>query len=241
MLYRDQVLKDLMGGIDFVFAIPHSNYKLKTELRESLNVEESYFSVIPKTSLRKEITSRHAKFLVSYSDVEVRFVINLPDNIRKGFIFAKAARHSKLFDMPDEISSRLLEPICIEDFITTYMIKTCLMHAMSHTRMRELPFACSPHDTAYVLYLMLRYFVKSKGKLQIYFDTKINLISCAHEFDIVYDDKLGCCLKRMLIVGISKEILNTLTKLLSQSADAIIGKVGKALYPNRWRVDDLKL
>ena len=199
MLYRDEILKDLMVGIDFVFAIPHSNYK--TDLKQSLNVEEASFSVIPKTSLRKEITSNNAQFLVSYSDIEAKFIINLPNNIREGFIIAKAARHSKLFQIPDAISSRMLEPICTEEFVTTYMLKTCLMHAMSKEELRELLKISSSYDTAYVLYLLLWYYVKSEGKLQFYFDPKINLISCGHEFDIDYDDKLGCCLKRMLIVG----------------------------------------
>ena len=133
MLYRDDILKDLMVCIDFVFSIKSSKeYKLPKEVQESLNVKEPSFSVIPKTSLRKDKTSDNAHFLVSYSDLEAQFVIDLPGNIRKGFVFAKAARHSKLFKMPDAISSRIMEPICTEEFVTTYMLKTCLMHAMSN-------------------------------------------------------------------------------------------------------------
>ena len=203
-------------------------------MQKSLNVKESTFSVIPKTSLRKETTSDNAHFLVSYSDLEARFVIDLPDNIREGFIFAKAARHSKLFKMPYAISSRIMEPICTEEFVTTYMLKTCLMHAMSNDRLRKLLLKSLPYDIAYVLYLMLRYYVISEGKLQFYFDTHINLMNCPHEFNIDYDDKLGCCLKRMLIVGFSEAILETLTELLSQPEVPILEKVGKALEISRW-------
>ena len=129
--------------------------------------------------------------------------------------------------MPDAISSRIMEPICTEELVTTYMLKTCLMHAMSNDRLRKLLLKSLPYDIAYVLYRMLRFYVKLKGKLQFYFDAHINLMNCPHKFNIDYDDKLGCCLKRMLIVAVSEAILETLTELLSQPA--IIEKVDIAL------------
>ena len=69
-----------------------------------------------------------------------------------------------------------------------------------------------PWAIAYYLYDELRECMKHDGKLEFFFDQSINLVHCAHDFDIKYDDKLGCCLKRMLIVAFCEAIMEMLQK-----------------------------
>ena len=80
--------------------------------------------------------------------------------------------------------------------------------------------ATTSYECAYVLYGVLCYFVKERGRLTFYFDRSINLFSCTHKFELNYDDKLGCCLKRALIVGFSECIMESLKKLV-QNADKL--------------------
>ena len=204
-----------------MFSLYHiPNYKLKHELQLQAQEEEQErceFYLIPKVSQRKEITSKTAYFLVSYSDVEAQFVNGLSRNIKNGFIYAKASRNAKLCSLPSELAARVLEPLCVEDYVTTYMLKTCLMFAMSSTDLRDLLEYGSSYQCAHLLYVILVYFVKEKGKLPFYFDRSVNLVQCSHDFNAQYDDKLGCCLKRALIVGFSQSIIQNLQMLLPKS------------------------
>ena len=206
LLYRNDVIKDVVVSVDFVFAFPHPKYTLSKRERE-LAVDDAVFYLIPKVSLRKTTSPENAHFLVSYSDIESKFILNLPDTIRVGYIYAKAARSPKLFTLPNHIACRLLEPFCIEEIVTTYMLKTCLMNELTSHRCAFLISEASPYDVAYSLYRHLRNGVKTKGKLAFFFDRSINLVHCEHHYDIDYDDKLGCCLKRMLIVEICEAIM----------------------------------
>ena len=135
-LYQSSLFKDLLISMDFVIGLENSGYKLQYKL-PLLSEEETQtcqFYVIPKVSERKLLNSKNAYFLVSYADLESRFVNCLPDHVKTGFIFAKAARNANLCSLPRVLSDRILEPIHIDEFITTYMLKTCLMTAcLTHT------------------------------------------------------------------------------------------------------------
>ena len=208
-LFRNDVIKDLVISVDFVPAIPHPQYKLEHELplqAQGDTKENCKFYHIPKVSQRKQITSKNAYFLVSYSDSEIRFVNDLSQKVKHGFIYAKAARNASLCSLPLELAAKVLEPVCVEDSVTTYMLKTCLMFAMAHWNLRRLFNNRSSYQCAYLLYAILVYFVQEKGKLPFFFDRSIDFFQCQHNFKTEYDDKLGCCLKRALIVGFSKGI-----------------------------------
>ena len=218
-LFRNDIIKDLVISVDFVLAIPHPEYKPEYELpplTPEAEQEECKFYLIPKVSQKKDITAQNAFFLVSYSDREARFVTSLPISIKNGFIYAKAARNAKLCSLPAVISAKVLEPLSVEDYVTTYMLKTCLMFSMSDDRISKIFFDATSYECAYALYVMLQCFVKEKGKLPFYFDRKINLVNCEHDFDSDYDNKLGCCLKRALIEGFCQGIMQSFEKLIPE-------------------------
>ena len=52
------------------------------------------------------------------------------------------------------------------------------------------------------------------GSLPFFFDKSTDLFQCKHNFDLDYDDKLGCCLKRALIVGFCEGIMQSLEQLV---------------------------
>ena len=212
LLYRSDIIKDVVVSVDFVFAIPHPTYQFSDQNKYELGVESSLFYLIPKISLRKAMTAKDAQFLVSYSDIESTFIIGLPENFRIGYIYAKAARSPKLYTLPTELESRIREPICVEELITTYMLKTCLMRLITG---RDIQTS-SPYHIAYRLYQILHDHVKYGGKLAFFFDPSKNLVHCDHDFGIDYDDKLGCCLKRMLIVAFCEAIIAMLKKCESE-------------------------
>ena len=200
-LFRNDVIKDLVISVDFVLAIPHPEYKLEHELPLQAQGEEKEtckFYLIPKASQRKELTCKNAYFLVSYSDLETQFVNGLSQEIKNGYIYAKAARNASLCSLPSELAAKVLEPLCVEDYITTYMLKTVLMFVMSDKSMRYNFKNWSSYECAYALFVLLEHFVKEQGRLQFFFDRSIDLFRCHHNFDTDYDDKLGCCLKRAL-------------------------------------------
>ena len=95
LLYRgsttDDPFKDLLIFLDFVIGLQHPRYKTEHDLplANGKEGEGCTFYVIPKVSERKSINSQNAFFLVSYSDLESRFVNGLPDRIRTGFILPK--------------------------------------------------------------------------------------------------------------------------------------------------------
>ena len=226
LLYRKSPFKDLLISVDFVIGLIHPDYKLEHELPlPDGKAEKCEFYLIPKVSDRKQLNACNAQFLVSYSNVEYLFIETLPNDIRKGFIFAKAARNASLCSLPEELGKHVLEPLNVENFVTTYMLKTCLMFSMTHYSLRMiLEQATTSYECAYVLYVVLCYFVQKKGRLPFYFDRSINLFSCTHKFYLDYDDKLGCCLKRALIVGFSECIMESLDKVV-QNADRMRAKV----------------
>ena len=220
-LFRDETIKDLVISVDFVVAIPHPEYKLDRPLPlpDHFKQDKCKFYLIPKVSQRKSISSSNSFFLVSYSAVESSFVEDLPDKIRTGFIYAKAARNAKLCSLPDELSRRVREPIDVQEFVTTYMLKTCLMIAMSNVHLAYKLKNSTSYEFAYILYVMLHSYVKYKGKLPFYFDKSINLVHCQHDYGEDYDDKLGCCLKRALIVGFCECIMESLGKLVEGAVE----------------------
>ena len=138
-LYRSSSFKDLLISMDFVIGLAHPNYKIqyKLPIQNEEETKACKFYVIPKVSERKLLNSENAYFLVSYADLESRFVNCLPDHVKTGFIFAKAARNAKLCRLPRVLSERVLEPIHVDEFITTYMLKTCLMTGMSQHSPRQ--------------------------------------------------------------------------------------------------------
>ena len=220
LLYRSSSFKDLLISMDFVIGLDHPNYEMADGLRIQ-NKEERYnFYVIPKVSERKVLNSENAYFLVSYADLESRFITRLPSKIRKGFIFAKAARNAQFCSLPRALSERVLESIHVDEFITTYMLKTCLMIAMDTdseydlSSLHDILNTSSAYECAYVLYVILHAYVQKRGSLPFFFDQSIDLFMCQHDINLDYDDKLGCCLKRTLIVGFSEGIMQNLEALV---------------------------
>ena len=176
--------------------------------------------------------------MVSYGDLESRWVKSLPDHVKTGFIYAKAARNEKICSLPNALAERALEPIHVDDFITTYMLKTCLMTGMSDTRLlfkrsrksllRNILTNSTAHGCAYALYVMLYFRIKEMGSLPFFFDS-IDLFQCKHELSLNYDDKLGCCLKRALILGFCESIMQSLKQLVP-GAEILQDKVETACW-----------
>ena len=104
--------------------------KTKHEFKKALplGVKPTMFYRVIKAT-RHDIDVPRSKTLcpVSYSNAEHSILKRAPAEIRNGFILAKACRISGIALLDDLTSYGLLEEINVDDFITTYMLKTCFI------------------------------------------------------------------------------------------------------------------
>ena len=84
--------------------------------------------LIPKIS-RHDEAHQSIHFHVSHSSTEQAVIAALPLNIKHGLILAKAVRIASIARPAEDLTSHygLQEDIHVDDFITSYLLKTCLM------------------------------------------------------------------------------------------------------------------
>ena len=128
----------------------------------------------------------------------------LPNHIRHGFIIAKALRISAIAQ-PSGISYLAPgETINIEDYVTSYMLKTCLIYIR-----RETPnFDGTAVDWADRIYEYLHEKAQGdvyehKAKLSSHYFDKEYLLYCD---DVGYAPMRPCCIKRLMIIGVCESV-----------------------------------
>ena len=68
---------------------------------------------------------------VAFSDVELKLIAKMPQSARDGLKLAKGMRVTALF--PQTILDMLQGVFCIDDYLTTYMLKTSLVFCFKST------------------------------------------------------------------------------------------------------------
>ena len=182
--------------------------------------EPNPFKVKPHRTLLISKTSRHDEacrntyFDVSHSSVEQTVIASLPVNMKHGLILAKAVRLASIARPTEDVTSHygLQEDIHVDDFITSYMLKTRLMqllHRHSETedcrykeRQARRWMACG---WAIKIYEQLKKDLEAK-KLGVW-HTGIILMNCTY-CEVEY----GCCKKRKLTLAMTSQILRWLKR-----------------------------
>ena len=190
-----------------------------------LGVECRKMLLIPKISRHDEadhITSFHN----SHSSTELAVIAALPLNVKHGLILAKAARIASIARPAEDLTSHygLQEDIHVDDFITSYLLKTCLMKLLPrHSQSVE----CNCNDKfqqteptqeckwttverdgaggwAIRIYEKLKTDLDNAKRIKTWYGkgTLMDCMFCAVE--------RGCCQKRKLTLAMTTQILDWL-------------------------------
>ena len=118
--------------VDLVPAV-EADYQLKSPL--PIGVKHCEAFLIPKV-FRFDETHRHRNFEISHSSTEQAVIAALPLNVKQGLILAKAARIASIARPAEDLTSHyaLQEDIHVDDFITSYLLKTCLLKLLIEYR-----------------------------------------------------------------------------------------------------------
>ena len=197
LLWRSQRYGDTIVHIDLVPAFNDPEYKPEKQMPTDAPISKQYHRIAK--------TSRHhfavnIIFPDSHACAEVSFIHQLPANIKRGLIRAKALRIAAV-STPGDIESLNLadgETINAEDFVTSYMLKTCVIRLL-----RESPDTKgSELDWADRIYGRIQTDVEN-GRFETHYTESECIFECRHTTGGL---PAGCCLKRQIIVAICKAI-----------------------------------
>ena len=180
--------------------------------------------LIPKIS-RHDEAHQSIHFHVSHSSTEQAVIAALPLNIKHGLILAKAVRIASIARPAEDLTSHygLQEDIHVDDFITSYLLKTCLMKLLPRHSQAESCNCRGEHATeccewttaerdnacswAIRIYEKLKKDLAEKGIAEWYYRYKHTLIDCR-------DCKVerGCCKKMKLTLAMTSQILDWLKR-----------------------------
>ena len=184
-----------------------------------LGVKLQKLLLIPK-QYRHEEADHSAHFDVSHSSTEQAVIAALPLNVKHGLVLAKAARIASIARPAEDLTSHygLQEDIHVDDFITSYILKTCLMLLLPrHSQTNNCSEFCytapecqwlsndagSACDWAIRIYELLKRCLELKHINTLYGNKDlVDCLECKAE--------RGCCKKRKLTLAMTSQILNWL-------------------------------
>ena len=203
LLWNGCVFKNMIVHVDLVPAFIDE----KPVLYEYVLPAKGVYHRIAKVS-RKETSSKH--FMLSHACVEVNYIKNLPMQIKLGLIVAKALRMAAVSKHAALTGISENESINVDDFITSYMLKTCLIEILKDSDNQK----GTAYDWADRIYCFLEQSLEY-GTLYSYND------DCGDDF-IVRCDHLpdspmkSCCLERKVILELCYAIRAWLRKNKSE-------------------------
>ena len=163
-------------------------------------------------------------FPVDHSDVELKSICQLPENVRKGYAFAKAIRLTSL------LPKGFLEYIQVYDIhscLRTYLLKVCLLFLTERLCVLHHSYEFSnllPCKWAYLLYHHL-YARLLDGEIPIWFNvdpifvTRLKaeiVFQCYHPLDISTEEAAPCCIKQRALLAMTKLYINALNRFCEQ-------------------------
>ena len=185
-----------------------------------------------------DVFEKESGFHESYSTTEQAVIAALPLNVKYGLILAKAARIANIARPAEDLTSHygLQEDIHVDDFITSYLLKTCLFSLLPPHR-RHAKCNCK-NDKFEPIYIFRKETIVCKWNevdsdsacgwaIRIYERLK----SCLERFrvetwhndgwyliecDCCWTER-GCCKKRKLTLAMTSQILDWLKLHQQQS------------------------
>ena len=176
LLWRGRSFKDLMISVDLVPAFLFPLQKVKLTSRILHCHEECPVYIIPKNVGLMNMDMR-----LSFSLEELRLINNSPDYIKHAYRLAKAMRHHEICPSVETAKGHFS---VASEYISSYMLKTCLFHAMSDN-MKPVANECSQWllcswsiHWAIKIYERMEHFLKvHEGKIPHYFHVGFDICS----------------------------------------------------------------
>ena len=160
-------------------------------------------------------------FPVDHSDAELKSICELPDNVRKGYAFAKAIRLSSL--LPQNFLERI-QVFDIHRCLRTYLLKVCLLFITQRLHVLHPSYGFSgllPSEWAYLLYHQLHARLLD-GEIPIWFNVDPHFVTrlsgevvfqCHHPLDVCVEDAAPCCVKQKSLLVLTQFYIDSLRAL----------------------------
>ena len=188
----------------YVDLVPAIKTHFNPETLKPLGVKPCMRFGIPKTSRHKQ-ANHETLFQLSHSSTEQAVIAALPLKVKYmyGLILAKAARIASIARPKENLTSHygLQEDIHVDDFITSYMLKTCLMKLLEcKWTILERGSVCG---WAIRIYQKLKADLEAKKIETCYgYNTLMDCTDCKVE--------RGCCKKMKVTLAMTSQILDWL-------------------------------
>ena len=139
---------------------------------------------------------------LTHHNFEISSISRLPKTLKHGYILAKAVRIASIAEPDDLQAFDLEENICVDDVITSFILKACLLGQNRATQM-QLAAMTSHVEAAIGIYEILEAALRRKVLVSEY--SVKRLVDCEH--CVV---ERGCCKKRRLMLAMVENILSWL-------------------------------
>ena len=212
LLWQRRSRKSIVIHVDLVIAIRLPNHKPIKPL--PLGVQCSRYHRIAKTSLHDYDYVK--AFRLSDACAEGALIERLPRKIKHGMILAKAVRTTDICTPQSLEHLSLRENIDVTDFVTTYMLKTCLFHLLVESD----DLNGDEFDWAVQIYGRLVTYMETKS-LPNYHEEDGFVFQCEHS-----DENMSfeCCYKWRVIMSLCRTIYKWLLTNRKALKDAAYGK-----------------
>ena len=179
------------------------------------------YHLFPKRS-RRVYQDDYKQFQESHACAEIAVVRALPITIRHGLRIAKALRIAAISRPGDLEPLQLAGSVNFEDFITSYMLKTCLFHTIRRSIERG-----NAYDWAERIYGELLHRIENRVLHAHFSDLETHYVfQCgAARYHEDGDQPAACCLKRNVILALTRTILKWLRHNKPQLESLTYGKL----------------
>ena len=235
--WRGRSYKDMPIYIDLVVALEINSYKCLSDVfREphASYVDQSRYFVFNKGLAA-------IGYFIAFSDTEQRLMRSLPASARLGFMFAKAIRLGDLFDQ--EIYTKMHHVRNLEDFLRTYILKTCLFYCAIFLKRTHLDLYESlvPIEWTYLIFKqveqgLVQGCIISIFSWNIYKEGHAVLFHCPESVDTPDDEKKACCFDRADLLVITRQLIGVVKLVCEEReinldrADQIIQECASKAY-----------
>ena len=218
-MWKGKTLKKLFISVDLVLGIKPTTFDATCQLIDS-GKYGSYIAICKSKRhdyfSEKQSKKTHGLLKPSGSLVERAYINSLPINAKRGLILAKAVRITSIAKPDEDLSSTfcLAEDVAIDELISSHILKSCLITLAQSWKADESEAtmtSLTPSKWAISTYDQLRLQLASKCVLSWMSGRLVYCVDCIAEN--------GCCMKRKLMLAMTRKILQWLQDNEAQLQD----------------------
>ena len=197
-MWNGQEFQNMLVHMDLAVCLSYSSDIIApTACLPTEHLAKPYYAISKSSRFEQR---KGQPFMLSGSNLENQILERLPINAKRGLILAKAVRITSIAKHDKDLSSTFCfsEDVAIDDLITSHMLKSCMLKG-------RLNGNCDvPTAWAIAIYKTLEYQLLQK-EVRSWMSAESHLLDC-RKCTAVY----GCCLKRKLMLAMTRNILQWL-------------------------------